>query len=88
VDSREFEVVAFLPAESLRKDGPANVTVIEDDTPLGTQTVTESQPLRWRLPARAAAVHRIAVVTEPVRHGQGYERDLGVAVSAIGYVAP
>jgi hypothetical protein len=88
VGSREFEIVAFVPPESLRKDGPAHITVIEDETSLGTQTLSEPRPLRWRLPDGAAGVHRIAVVTEPIRHGAGYTRGLGVAVSAIVYVAP
>jgi hypothetical protein len=88
VGSREFEIVAFVPPESLRKDGPAHITVIEDETSLGTQTLSEPRPLRWRLPDGAAGVHRIAIVTEPVRHGAGDPRDLGIAVRAIGYVAP
>jgi hypothetical protein len=87
VGSREFEIVAFVPPESLRKEGPAKVTLIEDETSLGAQTLSEPRPLRWRLPDRAAGVHRIAVFTEPVKHAAGY-RDLGIAVSAIGYVAP
>jgi hypothetical protein len=90
--SREFEIVAFVPPESLTKDGPAHVTVLEDGTSLGTQTLSDprplSQPLRWKLPDGVVEVHRIAVVTEPVRHGAGDPRDLGIAVSAIGYIAP
>jgi len=88
----EFEIVAFVPPESLRKDGPAKITVIEDGQPLGTQTLSEPrpqpQPLRWKLPDGATGDHRIAIVTEPVRHGVGDPRDLGIAIGAIGYVSP
>jgi hypothetical protein len=62
-------------------------TVIEDGEQLGTQTPSDPRPLRWRLPD-GAGDHRIAIVTEPVRHGAGDPRDLGIAVIAIGYVAP
>jgi hypothetical protein len=90
--SREFEIVAFVPPDSLRMDGPARVTVMDDGKSLGTQTLSEPrpkpQPLRWRLPDGPAGDHRIAIVTDPVRHGAGDPRDLGIAVSAIGYVAP
>jgi hypothetical protein len=92
VGSREFEIVAFVPPESLKKDGPAKVTVMEDGKPLGVQTLSEPrpqpQPLRWRLADGAAGDHHIAIATEPVRHGAGDPRDLGIAVSAIGYVSP
>jgi hypothetical protein len=83
----EFEIVAYIPPESLRKEGPANITVIEDETALGTQTLSETRQLRWRLPNSTTGVHRIAILAEPARHGAGYPRDLGIAVSAIGYVA-
>ena len=88
----EFEIVAIIPPESLQKDGPAKVTVLQDGESLGTQTLseprTQPQPLRWKLPDGAPGVHKIAIVTEPVRHGVGDPRDLGIAVSAIGYVSP
>jgi hypothetical protein len=88
--SREFEIVAFVPPESLQKDGPARIGVIEDEHPLGTRTLSESQPysLRWKLAAGDAGDHRITIVTEPVRRRIGDPRDLGIAVGAIGYVAP
>jgi hypothetical protein len=88
--SCEFEIVAFVPPESLQKDGPARIGVIEDDHPLGAQTLSESRPypLRWKLAAGGAGDHRITIVTEPVRHRVGDPRDLGIAVSAIGYVSP
>jgi hypothetical protein len=85
----EFEIVAFLPRESIEKDGPARIGVIEDQHPLGTRTLSESQPhaLRWKLAAGGAGDHRITIVTEPVRHGAGDTRDFAFTVGAIGYVS-
>jgi hypothetical protein len=85
-----IEILAFLPQDSIERAGPARIGVIEDDHPLGAQTLSESRPcpLRWKLAAARAGDHRITIVTEPVRHGAGDPRDLGIAVSAIGYVSP
>jgi hypothetical protein len=90
-DATEFEIVAFVPPQSLQKDGPARITVFEDGQTLGTHTLSEPStqplPLRWKLSGAAAGIHRIAIAVEPVRHIAGDPRDLGIAISAIGYVS-
>jgi len=89
--AKEFEILAYLPTESLNKDGPAHVAVFEEATPLGAQTISESKPtsLRWKLPDGRAGDHHITIVTNPVRHGgSNDDRDLAITVGAIGYVTP
>src|SRR5438477_11347995 len=89
--SGEFEVVAFLPPHSLPKDGASRVTVLEDGRSLGTEVLSETgaqpQVLRWKLAGASAGIHKIAILAEPVRHIAGDPRDLGIVVSAIGYVS-
>ena len=91
-DSHEFELVPYLPAESVAKDGPARITVLEDGRPLGTQQFARPSekpaPLLWKLPGDATGDHLITIVSEPVRHLPGNSRNLGIAVSALGYVSP
>ena len=91
-EATEFEIVAFVPPDSLLHEGSSKVTVLEDAQSLGTQFLSEprdqAQPLRWKLPTRTGGIKRITVLTEPVRHGRGDARDYGIAVHAIGYVTP
>ena len=88
LSARELEIVAFLPPESLQKDGPAKVSVIEDDVSLGAQTLSEPRALRWKLESNVSGDHRITILTEPVRHRAGDPRDLAIAVESIGYISP
>jgi hypothetical protein len=85
----QFEIVGFLPPSTLQEEGPAKVTVLQDGHSLGTMTLSESsiQPLRWKVVDAAGGDKRITIVCDPPRHGQpGDVRQLGIAVSAIGYV--
>lgn len=84
-----FEIAAFVPAISLDRQGPSTVTVFEDGTSLGT--VTYSAPrierLRWNLTPAAAGDRRITIVSRPARRGDAVDpRELGIAVTEIGYV--
>ena len=69
-ESKQFEIVAA---------GPAKVTVIEGERPLGTQTLGSGvQSLRWELPTADPGSKKITIRTEQHR----------IAVQAIGYVTP
>ena len=88
-DASGFEIVTFLPKESIRKDGPASVTVFEDGLSLGVMNLSEPriQTLRWKLAGGAPGDKRIRIVIKPVRHDESPDpRDLGLPVVAIGYV--
>jgi hypothetical protein len=85
----QFEIVAFVPRESVDKNGPAEVTVFEDGESLGTVklSVTRVQPLRWKLTAAGAGDKHITIISKPVRHGGPEDpRDLGIAVLSLGYL--
>jgi len=91
--ARAFEIAPYLPVESIQRDGPASITVLEDGRSLGTQSFADAgeqaSPLRWRLPVNdTPGDHRLTIVTEPLRRLPGMPRDVGVAVRSIGYAAP
>ena len=83
--ANEFEI--DISPESLQGAGPSKVTVFQDGQSLGTQTLSEPRPLHWNLPEGAAGVHKITILTEPMRHRAGDPRDLGISVSGVGYVS-
>ena len=85
----EFQIEATVPEDNLRKNGPSKVTLLEDGRPLGTAelSIDSRHPLRWKLPAGEPGVKLITILCEPVRHGGPQDpRDLGIAISALGYV--
>ncbi len=83
----QFEIVAGMAQESLDRDGPSQVTLLEDGQPLGTEVLSQSaQTLRWKLPAGNAGDKHITILSKPVRRGEPQDpRTLGIAVRAIGY---
>lgn len=88
-EATQFEIVAFLPRESIAKDGPAEVTLFEDGQSLGTVTLSipTMQPLRWKLPSGGEGDKHLTIVSKPARHG-GPEDDrvLGILVQSLGYL--
>lgn len=84
----QFEIVAGMPKTSLDREGPSEVTVLEDAQPLGTQVMSEpAQTLQWKLPAGGSAGDKhITIITKPARRGEPQDpRTLGIAVRAVGY---
>ncbi|HLG95648.1 MAG TPA: hypothetical protein VKX49_04985 [Bryobacteraceae bacterium] len=82
-----FEVLAGMSPGGLDRDGPAEVSILEDGKTLGVQTLSQVfQTLRWNLPAAAAGDKHISIVSKPARQGDpGDPRILGIAVQALGY---
>ena len=82
-----FEILAGMSPGGLDRDGPAEVTVLEDGKSLGVQTLSRVfQPLRWNLTPGPAGDKHISILSKPARHGDpGDPRILGVAIQAIGY---
>jgi hypothetical protein len=86
----EFDIVANVPRESLRRQGPSSVTVLEDGHPIGAVVLSDPQvqTLRWKLSGGDAGDRHIKIVCKPVRHGDPVDpRVLGIAVRAIGYAS-
>ena len=86
-DARQFEIAAYLPDESIKKDGPATITVSEDGRALGTAICSGDTLFRWKLTEAAPGDHHIMIATTPVRHMQWNPNDLGCGVRRIGYLA-
>ena len=83
----QFEIVAGIAQESLDRDGPSEVTLLEDGQALGTEVLSQSaQTLRWKLPAGNSGDKHITILSKPARRGEPQDpRTLGIAVRAIGY---
>ena len=84
----QFEIVAGMPKTSLDREGPSEVTVLEDGQPLGTAVMSEPvQTLRWKFPPGGSSGDKqITIITKPARRGEPQDpRILGIAVRAIGY---
>lgn len=83
----QFEIVAGMAQESLDRDGPSQVTLLEDGQALGTEVLTQSaQTLRWKLPSGNSGDKHITILSKPARRGDPQDpRTLGIAVRAIGY---
>jgi len=88
-EATQFEIVGFLPRESIDKDGPAEVTLFEDGVSLGTVRLAAPvvQPLRWMLPNGAPGDKHLTIVSKPARRGGATEdRELGISVESLGYL--
>src|SRR5580704_16930629 len=86
-DAAQFEIVATVPQESIDKEGPSEVTLLEDGRPLGT-AIYSGAALHWKLEPAPAGTKHVTILSKPVRHGGPQDpRELGVAVIAIGYRA-
>ena len=84
-----FEIAASVPPIALKREGPSTVTVFEDGNSLGTVTysVPRVERLRWNLLDAGAGDKRITIVCRPSRRGDPIDpRELGIAVSEVGYV--
>ena len=83
----QFEIVAGMPQESLDREGPSEVTLLEDGQAVGTEVLSQSaQTLRWKLPAGNSGDKHITILSKPARRGESQDpRTLGIAVRAIGY---
>ena len=84
---QEFEIVCMVPAESVKRDGPARVTLLENGVSLGTVVTSGDsvQTLRWPLSDQAPGKKRITILVQPERHFSNDQRSLGIAVRALGY---
>lgn len=85
-----FEIVATVPRESLERQGPSSVTVLENGQSLGTAVLSAPGPqrLRWELKGSVEGDRQIKIVCQPARHGDAIDpRVLGIAVEAIGYTS-
>ena len=88
-EATQFEIVAYLPRESLDQYGPAEVTLFEDGVSLGTARLVapEVQPMRWMLPPGPAGDKHLTLVSKPRRRGGAADdRELGIVVESLGYL--